>query len=57
MKDKKVILFASHQAKKSVFEHAQNAVSDSLCACAKSHPGICFLLIQYKVSNDYVSGQ
>ena len=44
--------------RKSTFEHAQNAHSDSSCACACAmyHPGLCSPFIHF-VSNDCVSGQ
>ena len=43
--------------REKAFEHAQKCAFTSSCACAKSHPGFCSLLILSMVSNDLGSGQ
>ena len=37
--------------------YAKCTESNSSHACAKSHPGICYRLVHFTVSNDYVRGQ
>ena len=51
------LVYGPSQAKRCLRTYAKCTDSSSRRACAKSHPVICFPLIQFIVSNDSVSGQ
>ena len=58
---KLVTMFISHimgrVMRKSVVEQHKMRRFRSSCACAKYHPGLCFLFTHHIVSSDSISGQ